>query len=189
MKDFNLFNTIDHILRILNNPPSFFNHIIVIGLILILIKNTNIMNFSNNIELIIKINERTNIFNQQVVNNEYYQEIIVRNSKLGMDFIDNSMLMCINPNRFVWNYIKNWLIQYINNPINYGVLLIFQWLSYRLYFSIRVRNFSQDILRSRLNWTQERINNPLTRRSLSFFLYFYNRTFPILSRLLFRNFK
>jgi hypothetical protein len=59
------------------------------------------MNFSNNIELIIKINERTNIFNQQVVNNEYYQEIIVRNSKLGMDFIDNSMLMCINPNRFV----------------------------------------------------------------------------------------
>jgi hypothetical protein len=60
MKDFNLFNTIDHILRILNNPPSFFNHIIVIGFILILIKNTNIMNFSNNIELIIKINERDN---------------------------------------------------------------------------------------------------------------------------------
>jgi hypothetical protein len=27
-----------------------------------------------------------------------------------MDFIDNSMLMYINPNRFVWNYIKNWLI-------------------------------------------------------------------------------
>jgi hypothetical protein len=59
------------------------------------------MNFSSNIDLIMKINERTNIFNQQVTNNEYYQEVIVRNSRLAMEFIDNSMLMSINPNRFV----------------------------------------------------------------------------------------
>lgn len=101
IKDFNLFNRIDHILKILNNPPSFFNHAIVIGLMLILIKNTDVINFSNNIELIIKINERTNIFNQQVISNEYYQEIVVRNSKLDVEFIDNSMLMCINPNKLV----------------------------------------------------------------------------------------
>jgi hypothetical protein len=80
IKDFNLFNTIDRILRILNNPPNFFNHIIVIGLVLILIRNTNTMNFSNNIELIIRINEKTNIFNQQIITNEYYQEIVVKNS-------------------------------------------------------------------------------------------------------------
>lgn len=187
--DFNMFNTIDHILRILDNPPSFFAHIMLISFIIFLKKSTNVESYSNSMELITRLVNTTNIFNERVVNNGYYQEIIVKNSNMIMDFIDNSVLIPTNPSAFIWNYLKRWLIQYLNNPINYGVFILFHWLSYRMYFSIRIRNFNQEILANRLNRTQERIKNPLTKRSLNFFLYFYSKTFPILSRLLFRKFK
>lgn len=190
MKDnFNMFNILDHILRILDNPPSFFTHIIIISFIIFLIKSTNVISYSNSMELITRVVNTTNIFNEKVVNNAYYQDIIMRNSNMIINFVDNSLLMSTNPNFFIWNYIRNWLIQYLNNPINYGIFILFNWLSYKMYFSIRIRNFSQETLTNRLNWTRERVNNPLTRRSLNFFLYFYNRTFPILSRLLFKKFK
>lgn len=142
----------------------------LIGFIIILMKNTSIMSYSSSMELIKETADRVNTFNENMVNSEYYQRKIIRNSNLVMDFIDNSLLMSAKPNSFIWNYIKNWLLQYLNNPINYSVFVLFQLLSYKMYFSLK-------------------INNPLTRKTLSFFLYLYNRTFPILSKLLFKNFR
>ena len=113
------------------------------GFIIFLIKSTNVISYSDSMELITRVINTTNIFNEKVVNNAYYRDIIMRNSSNIMNFVDNSLLMSTNPNLFVWNYIKNWLIQYLNNPINYGVFILFHWLSYRMYFSIRIRNFSQ----------------------------------------------
>ena len=108
MKDnFNMFNILDHILRILDNPPSFFTHIIIISFIIFLIKSTNVISYSNSMELITRVVNTTNIFNEKVVNNAYYQDIIMRNSNMIINFVDNSLLMSTNPNFFIWNYIRN----------------------------------------------------------------------------------
>ena len=104
--DFNMFNTIDHILRILDNPPSFFAHIMLISFIIFLTKSTNVEGYSNSMELITRVVNTANIFNERVINNGYYQEVILRNSNMIMDFIDNSVLMSTNPSAFVWNYLK-----------------------------------------------------------------------------------
>jgi len=79
----------------------------LIGFIIFLTKSTNVENYSNSMELITRIVNTTDIFNEKVVNNRYYQEMIVRNNNIIMDFIDNSVLMSINPTAFVWNYVRN----------------------------------------------------------------------------------